>query len=356
MIKNNYEIFNNNDFLKWEKILNEMKLSAGLRVYKKLQYHNLYAYQDTLVESFVKIDKKKKFFFPYLKKKISIDKFKNYYDIETVYGYGGLVCNSNDIDFIEDCLKEFINYCSNSNVVACLFRFDPFAQLDLNNFKTKIEISFQGKIVYKTFNKNNNILENYSSSIRNKINKALKNKYLVKQSSNYEDYLKFINIYHVHLKNINASNYYYFTKQYFEKIFYLMKDDIDFFCIKNINSNEIYGGAIVIKSEKECSIHLSAIDSNKKNDGISSLLRHEITRFYFDRKYELINYGGGNSVDENDSLFKFKKNFSNQTMDFYIGKLVVNNNIFNEINNYVKENYIIEEKYEKYFLKYRYAK
>ena len=70
MIKNNYEIFNNNDFLKWEKILNEMKLSAGLRVYKKLQYHNLYADQDTLVESFIKIDKKKKnFFFHILKKK-----------------------------------------------------------------------------------------------------------------------------------------------------------------------------------------------------------------------------------------------------------------------------------------------
>ena len=73
----------------------------------------------------------------------------------------------------------------------------------------------------------------------------------------------------------------------------------------------------------------------------------------FNNKVDIVHFGGGNSNEENDSLYLYKKKFSKDYYDFYIGKIIVDNNIYNKLINYWDLNNKIE-KFNNYFLRYRY--
>ena len=48
--------------------------------------------------------------------------------------------------------------------------------------------------------------------------------------------------------------------------------------------------------------------------------------------YELIHHGGGRSSSEEDNLYMFKKQFAKNTkFDFYLGKKIWNQDIYNEL-------------------------
>ena len=89
--------------------------------------------------------------------------------------------------------------------------------------------------------------------------------------------------------------------------------------------------------------------------GVSSLLRHEIINYYLKEKIEKINFGGGLTKDKDDPLLVFKKGFSKKTEEYYIGKCMFDNKLYNKLcktwNDKYKKN---NEKFSNYFLKYRY--
>ena len=45
----------------------------------------------------------------------------------------------------------------------------------------------------------------------------------------------------------------------------------------------------------------------------------------------MINFGGGKTNDISDTLFEFKKKFSNDTLWFHIGKCIFNKSIYDDI-------------------------
>ena len=51
--------------------------------------------------------------------------------------------------------------------------------------------------------------------------------------------------------------------------------------------------------------------------------------FGSDLKY--LHFGGGRTNDQNDSLLKFKKSFSNTLSEFYIGEKIHNEFLYNEL-------------------------
>ena len=57
---------------------------------------------------------------------------KIFYDLETPYGYGGPISNSNDYKFINDGNKKFLDWVKDSNILAEFIRFHPL--FDTNHF------------------------------------------------------------------------------------------------------------------------------------------------------------------------------------------------------------------------------
>ena len=81
----------------------------------------------------------------------------------------------------------------------------------------------------------------------------------------------------------------------------------------------------------------------------------EIIKFLNKNNYKFFNLGGGRSNKIDDTLFKFKKNFSDNLLDFYFGKMIIDKKKYNEVcTNWEKENPNKAIKFKNYVLKYRY--
>ncbi len=186
--------------------------------------------------------------------------------------------------------------------------------------------------------------------------KAKKNELKVSISNNYQDFMSFVNLYLNLMEQKKANQDYFYSLDYFKNIFKEIDNKFDFFVVRKTNSKDIFGGCIVLKCIKKASIHLSAVSEQIKKLGAAVLLRHEITEFYSNKNFKLINYGGGLTKKNSDSLLKFKKNFSKKTKPYYIGKLIINKDLYNKLYNFLNTKKRIDMNYKDYLFFYKYAK
>ena len=127
------------------------------------------------------------------------------------------------------------------------------------------------------------------------------------------------------MKEKKANSTYFFHNDYFKLMFkYFKKNLLIYLAYKN---NKLCGGLIGFKYENFIHVHLSANNHIGLKYGSAYLLREKIICDNF-FKGTIIHFGGGLTNDPQDSLLKFKMNFSNQSIDYYIGKIVIENSIY----------------------------
>lgn len=79
-------------------------------------------------------------------------------------------------------------------------------------------------------------------------------------------------------------------------------------------------------------IHLSGTLSEYLYLSPAYILRYAITNWGKENNYKLIHHGGGRSDSSEDGLYQFKKRFSKNTeFEFYVGKKIWNEEIYNEL-------------------------
>lgn len=100
--------------------------------------------------------------------------------------------------------------------------------------------------------------------------------------------------------------------------------------------------------------HLSG-RNNKADNSANSFLIDRALDFAKNNGAKLFHLGGGRSSDADDSLFRFKKNFSKQILPFYIGKRIHNQAIYSQVVEQWENKYPEKiDKYNNLLLKYRY--
>ena len=84
-------------------------------------------------------------------------------------------------------------------------------------------------------------------------------------------------------------------------------------------------------------------------------MRYKVILDLKGQNLKMINFGGGKTNDISDTLFEFKKKFSNDTLWFHIGKCIFNKSIYDDIIvNWEKDNDEKKNIFDKYILKYRF--
>jgi lipid II:glycine glycyltransferase (peptidoglycan interpeptide bridge formation enzyme) len=63
----------------------------------------------------------------------------------------------------------------------------------------------------------------------------------------------------------------------------------------------------------------------------TNLLYTKVAEWAKERGFHSVNIGGGRTNSDDDSLFKFKKNFSQQLRPFYIGKRIHRDDVYREL-------------------------
>lgn len=337
------------DKVTWDNMYN-MISSCNRDVYFTYDYCKLYDdIGEGIANSAIFIgDKGQRLVYPFLLKKINgYETDQQFYDIESCYGYGGPIVESYNEQDMRDFEEHFCCWCLNNNVVAEFIRFYPI----LNNqvcFKQNILIEKNRSTVYIDLEKGIESIwkDSISSKNRNMIRKAEKLGVKVKEGNSFE---KFIEIYLATMESLGATQYYYFNKQYFENLFKLGHDKM--FLLEATVDSEIISSAVFLCSDDYISYHLAGSNHNFLGHAPNNLLLFKAIQLACQRGYKRFHLGGGTKETLEDSLFKFKKSFSKETCDFYIGKRIHNQNIYMKlINEWQKMN----NKEVKLFLQYNY--
>ncbi|WP_394907274.1 GNAT family N-acetyltransferase [uncultured Mesonia sp.] len=278
----------------------------------------------------------------------------NYFDANSVYGYGGPIASKDFsklseriITFFKKC---FLNYCRENKIISVFSRLHPY----INNFEF-----FNGFGVVRNLNKVVGInlkadptiqRRQYGKSTKNQINQLKKKKrYEVKVIRNNDNFIEnFVEIYHETMDRVKAAKSYYFDFEYFHN--FLNNECFNSVLLMGFKEGEPAVGGIFTYTNTIMQYHLSGTKNIFMRDHPMKLIINEARLLGNDLNLNYLNLGGGVGGSDEDSLFRFKSGFSKDFHQFKVWNLIVNEEVYNSL---VAEKNLKPEDYPNFFPLYR---
>lgn len=317
------------------------------------EYIRLYETEKEKAFCFIYQDKENTFLFPYLRRICKIEDDIEYYDFETAYGYGGPISTTDNIYFLQDAWKTFYDTAKENNYVAGFIRFHPI----FNNTKSFESI---GKLIQDRNTVAIDLhgteeeiwMKEIHTKNRNVIKKGIKTGLIFEVDNTFQYMDEFIDIYNSTMDKLNADSFYYFTNDYYTNLKNKLKNS--FLGIVKYNK-QIISCAIFFYESKWGHYHLAGSKKEFLNLSPNNFLLWEAAKELKKRDVEYFHLGGGTNSDVNNSLFQFKRKFSKSLYQFEIGKVIFNEEIYNELcKNWETNNPDKKETYKHHLLKYKY--
>lgn len=306
--------------------------SNGEDIYLNYKYAKLCEQiEDGKAEKFIFENENGVIYYQYIKRliPISVDDI-DYYDIITPYGYGGpliIRCVQDKQDqLINEFNKTFISHCMESRIVSEFIRFHPILKNYLF-FKDIYNPIFLRNTIAINLSKKDILMDEFSRSCRNKVRKGKKSGVNIEFDFNCNSIDVFYDIYIETMKKNNASDYYYFPLNYFKYAKDQLKDC--FFIVNARLDSKIIASSIFMHSNNYLHWHLGGTLPNYYSYASDNLMLYEVAKWGKENNKEYIHLGGGFTNNKNDGLYNFKKSFTKNTVfDFYIGKRILNQSIY----------------------------
>lgn len=318
-------ILRSNDRL-WDTYIDKLP-----REKQDIYYTRQYCKMSELIEGgeaqlFVYEDKDNIALYPYIKHMVDYkERDTLFYDIETAYGYGGPVVKKHDPDFENAFETAFLEYCQTDNIIAEFLRFHPLLENE-KIFRREINVLHNRKTVWINLEKSLDEIwmQDISTQNRNTIKKCVKNGLRVEIS---EDYDEFLEIYNQTMKKVGADDFYFFGKKYYDSV----KIAPCYLLMRVRRDRETLAAAIFMEYGDYFHYHLSGSRREFLKLDPNNILLWEAIKYAKTKGCKKMHLGGGLSDIQEDSLFQFKKKFSSECKDFYIGKRVHNRNVYKEL-------------------------
>ena len=243
-------------------------------------------------------------------------KGKVYGDIQSPYGYGNPISNSNKRDFWCRANEKFKKWASKNNLIVEFIRAHPLASGRLSEWafwkKNRVVCSVDLGV---------DVLYQCKPRTRSEIRKVLRENdvELVREVSG--DYMTFYLSYTEHMREIGAKKDYMFPEKYFST---LEAEDIsDIFYLYLEQS--IVAGIIILRSDKSGIAEYHLGYSSRGLMSVNGLLvcLYLVSLFFQRKNYSELYLGGGRSTDEGDSLLCFKKKIGSIKREFCIYHKVI---------------------------------
>ena len=330
MVKNNQLLWlDSSDRDLWYRWLSQLpKIKRD--IYYNLDYINLYARHEDIVNCYIFNRGNKVYLYPFIVR--PVPEITGYFDITTAYGYGGPISNSDDPAFLEEAYARFIEETSKRNIVAEVIKFHPL----LNNHLL-LEEFYKGVItkicstVYVDVNLDEQYRweKDYTPANRNKIKKAKRYHVKIRLGNDDELWEEFKNLYENTMKANKARDFYFFPTNYFNSIKINLPNN--YILISCTLKGNIITVMLVLLGTDYAHVHLIGSNNDFIRLGINNLLHHELIKWCKENGYSKLHIGGGRENNDDDSLLRFKKNFSDKMTSFYIGEHILNKKIYDEL-------------------------
>ena len=296
------------------------------------------------------------YFYPFLVRSVFVNNEKTEYkDIETVYGYTGPIATSNDPQFINEADTEFCNYCASEKIITEFIRFNPLLQNQkiMERINSITLIALRDYVSVELTESKEKIFAGFSSQNRNKIRKAEKAGVTIDYDSECLRFKEFVSIYLENMKRLQVAKMYYFSPAFFEGLKTLAKTSG--ILINAIEDGNVIGSTVFLKGKTFGHYFLSSATEKGRSHAVSNLMLHHGILWAKENGLHSLHLGGGVSAEESDPLLVFKKNFSEKTVKFFIGKRIHDEKAYNSIVKQWDETHPVEAvKYKFILQRYRF--
>ncbi|MCD2136474.1 GNAT family N-acetyltransferase [Salinicoccus halitifaciens] len=256
-----------------------------------------------------------------------------YYDLISPYGYGGPVIHESTnkeklISEFEDC---FSIYCANNNIVSEFIRFHPIFQ-NQEDFSGIYDTMYLRQTVGTDFKRFEDTFQNeFSRTARTKIRKRLRDdRFSFHIDRGFKNVESFIDIYNLTMERHNATQFYYFSREYFHALKDRFGEDLLTISVKF--EDKVIAMGLYMLSGDVIHDHLNGTDPDYLEHSPAYLLKYASMKWGVENGYSLIHYGGGVSNAEDDPVLHFKRRFSKHTeFKFHIGKKIWNQEVYNAL-------------------------
>lgn len=287
--------------------------------------------------------------FPLLERKITNTEYK---DLISVYGYPGPLFSTLDTAIQNKLLESLLVKISELGYISMFSRLHPI----INGSSLNASLNL-GDVVY--FDLTESIETIYASMRkvhRRDVRKLKQSELVLKKHDHITDIeiSEFKRIYDSTMNQLQARDYYYFNKEYYNKLINSDQYIVSLYTV--YSDNKAISSAMMIRTGLFGQYHLSGTlpDFYKENSTKLILATTMEDMHQAGLKYFVL---GGGVGAERDSLFDFKYGFGRNTAPFNVMKQVLNQSKYNElVTNHFEELGIDCQDEIQFFPLYRYSK
>lgn len=282
------------------------------------------------------------FLYPFLYRPIEgYELRKTYYDVETAYGYGGILFNENPPHTVVNQLNRVIDgWMRDNNVVAEFIRLAPtlndhmlreafYIPVRKDVFLDLAETSQQ--IVWETV---------ISGSTRNRIRKSEKYGLQLKVSEPLDDetFSDFVTIYREAAHRIGMDSFYHFPDKYFEAL----KEILGPYALAvNVEKDGDPAAASVwLRYKNKLHYYLAGTGNKFVKVQCSHAYMWRLVSYELElNRASIVHFGGGMTTNPDDTLFQFKAKYGNRFSTTYIGRKTHFKRVYSSICNQWQKRY-----------------
>ncbi|MGC6405626.1 peptidoglycan bridge formation glycyltransferase FemA/FemB family protein [Bisgaard Taxon 45] len=255
-----------------------------------------------------------------------------YWDATSTYGYSGLLYTPNLTETeINHMLTAAITYLKENHCVSLFIRLHPI--LNANWSSHLGHIVEHGPTLSSDLTKTEEehwaeTQQRHQRGIRKAIKVGVTTKIEKLNRSNIET---FIRIYEETMRTLNATSFYFFSKDYYESLSNLLNDNIILitaFCRKE----KAIASSMYTHCPKSGILqhHLGGTLDDYRELQPSKLITHEARKWGRENQYKILHFGGGLGA-KRDSLYEYKKGFSSNEHLFRTHRIVTNLDVYKRL-------------------------
>jgi hypothetical protein len=256
-----------------------------------------------------------------------------YFDCTSAYGYCGPVSNL-DFELIPNeyfsiFQEKLTNYFKQYNIITAFSRLHPLISSgaffkdfgivkDINKtVAVDLRISLEAQ------------KKQYRKSNKSELNQLRIKGFEIVEAKSKEDIDAFIAIYHETMSRVDADEAYFFNHQYFYNFFKNNSFETKLLLAKK--ENEIAAGAIFTIANKLMQYHLAGTTQAFIKETPMKLILDEARLLGNELGLDFLHLGGGVGGSDDDSLFRFKKGFSDFLCMYQIWQMIIDEEKYDDL-------------------------
>ena len=246
----------------------------------------------------------------------------SWFDATTPYGYPApLLWPPGDDQALERFLQVFRETCAEHGIVTAFFRLHPLMTLPQSALVKQGALVRHGQTVYIDLSiTHEDFWAQLDRTHRKDIRKLMKSGYEA-HIDDWNHYQDFIDIYRETMKRLSATEFYSFSKGYFNELRSVLGDNLHL-CTILSPEQEVAAAGLFTTFNGIAQYHLSGTADKYIKESPSKMICEAIYAFSKNAGNKVFHLGGGLGGN-NDSLFKFKAGFSSLLLDFYTYRMVL---------------------------------